>query len=407
MARELDDAAVGRERAAQDREAAGRLERRAATGRRRPGPGARRRIVATSSSVRPSTPRASPCDHAGADELASDEADAARGLQVGRDVAAARLQVGDDRRARRRSSRSPRARASTPDLARDREQVEDAVRRAARAGDGGDRVLERLARQDRATGAMSVADDVHHDLARLDAPPAPCRDASPGCPRGRAGEMPRKSITSAIVLAVNWPPHAPAPGQAHALELVHVLVGHAARRRARRPPRRRPGSSRRCRGSGRARSSRCRRRDRGCRGARAPSPRPGIVLSQPTRQTRPSNRWPCGDELDRVGDHLARDQRRAHAGRPHRDAVGDGDRVELDRRAAGGADARPSRTSRARAGSGCTASSRSRSCATPTSGFARSSSVKPTAFSIARAGARSTPSVSAALRRLAGSVGCV
>ena len=45
------------------------------------------------------------------------------------------------------------------------------------------------------------------------------------------------------------------------------------------------------------------------------------------------------DELDRVGDHLARDQRGAHAGRAHRDAVGDGDRVELDRRAAGGADA--------------------------------------------------------------------
>ena len=43
--------------------------------------------------------------------------------------------------------------------------------------------------------------------------------------------------------------------------------------------------------------------------------------------------------------------------------------------------------------------------ATPTSGRARSSSVKPTALSIARAGARSTPSVSAALRRLAGSVG--
>ena len=27
--------------------------------------------------------------------------------------------------------------------------------------------------------------------------------------------MPRKSITIAIVLAVNWPPQAPAPGQAH------------------------------------------------------------------------------------------------------------------------------------------------------------------------------------------------
>ena len=43
--------------------------------------------------------------------------------------------------------------------------------------------------------------------------------------------------------------------------------------------------------------------------------------------------------------------------------------------------------------------------ATPISGFARSSSVKPIAFSIARAGARSGPSVSAALCRLAGSDG--
>ena len=43
--------------------------------------------------------------------------------------------------------------------------------------------------------------------------------------------------------------------------------------------------------------------------------------------------------------------------------------------------------------------------ATPTSGLARSSSVSPTAFSIARAGARSGPSVSAALRRFAGSEG--
>src|SRR5215210_2556086 len=42
---------------------------------------------------------------------------------------------------------------------------------------------------------------------------------------------------------------------------------------------------------------------------------------------------------------------------------------------------------------------------TPTSGRARSASVKPVPFSIARAAARSTPSVSAALRRLAGSLG--
>ena len=45
------------------------------------------------------------------------------------------------------------------------------------------------------------------------------------------------------------------------------------------------------------------------------------------------------DQLDRVGDHLAADERRAHALGAHRDAVGDRDRVELHRRAAGGADA--------------------------------------------------------------------
>ena len=43
--------------------------------------------------------------------------------------------------------------------------------------------------------------------------------------------------------------------------------------------------------------------------------------------------------------------------------------------------------------------------ATPTIGLARSSSVKPTALSIARAPARSGPSVSAAEWRLAGSEG--
>src|SRR6185503_8251022 len=43
--------------------------------------------------------------------------------------------------------------------------------------------------------------------------------------------------------------------------------------------------------------------------------------------------------------------------------------------------------------------------ATPTCGRARSSSVRPIPFSIARAGARSTPSVSAALCRFAGSLG--
>ncbi len=38
--------------------------------------------------------------------------------------------------------------------------------------------------------------------------------ASAGIPFRPAGLIPRKSSASDIVFAVNWPPHAPAPGQA-------------------------------------------------------------------------------------------------------------------------------------------------------------------------------------------------
>ena len=61
---------------------------------------------------------------------------------------------------------------------------------------------------------------------------------------------------------------------------------------------------------------------------------PGIVLSQPTRATMRVERA-AGDQLDRVGDDLAADQRGLHPCGAHRDAVGDRDRVELHRRAAG------------------------------------------------------------------------
>ena len=47
----------------------------------------------------------------------------------------------------------------------------------------------------------------------------------------------------------------------------------------------------------------------------------------------------AGHQLDRVGDHLAADQRGLHPLGAHRHPVGDGDGVELHRRAAGGADA--------------------------------------------------------------------
>jgi hypothetical protein len=47
----------------------------------------------------------------------------------------------------------------------------------------------------------------------------------------------------------------------------------------------------------------------------------------------------AGDEFDRVGDDFAGDERGFHAFGAHGDAIGDGDGVELHRRAAGVADA--------------------------------------------------------------------
>ena len=65
---------------------------------------------------------------------------------------------------------------------------------------------------------------------------------------------------------------------------------------------------------------------------------PGMVLSQPTSATTPSSRRAKDCQLDRVGDHLAADQRRLHPLGPHGDAVGDRDGGELQGDAAGGAD---------------------------------------------------------------------
>ena len=58
---DLDDAAIRREIAAQDHQAAGRLERRGRRPDRPPGPGVSTRLGRFSRSVRPVTVRASPC----------------------------------------------------------------------------------------------------------------------------------------------------------------------------------------------------------------------------------------------------------------------------------------------------------------------------------------------------------
>jgi hypothetical protein len=130
----------------------------------------------------------------------------------------------------------------------------------------------------------------------------------------------------------------------------------------------------------------------------------GIVLSQPTRQTIPSNRWPraASSRESAITSRETSEQRIPSV------PIETPSETEIVLSSIGIPPA--SRTPRLT----CTASSRwlrlhgidsIHVVATPTSGRDRSSSVNPVPFSIARAGARSGPSVSAALRRLAGSLG--
>jgi hypothetical protein len=188
-----------------------------------------------------------------------------------------------------------------------------------------------------------------------------------------------------IVFAVNWPPHAPAPGQATpsssfrssaeifpAAYAADALVDVCDRDflAAEEAGRDRSGVEHDARDVEPA--------ERHHRG--------GVRLVAGDEADEPVEQVAARDELDRVGDHLARDERRAHALGAHRDAVGDRDRVELHRRPPA------SRTPRL---TSCASSRWLRLhgivsiqvVATPISGLARSSSVNP------------TPSASSARRR--------
>src|SRR5581483_11022065 len=130
----------------------------------------------------------------------------------------------------------------------------------------------------------------------------------------------------------------------------------------------------------------------------------GIVLSQPTMQTRPSSRCPSATSSI---ESAIRSREMSEARMPLVPIETPSEtEIVLNSIGVPPASRMPSLTAFARKRwlrlHGIVSI---HSCATPTSGFARSSSLKPTAFSIARAGARSTPSVRAALLRLAGSVG--
>ena len=101
-----------------------------------------------------------------------------------------------------------------------------------------------------ALGRRSSLDQLHDQAAAVLGDLTLAAPSSAGTIPLPIGEMPSASNASAIVLAVNCPPQAPAPGERCGLELGQLVVVDARPRRARRPPRRRPGSSRRGRGNG-------------------------------------------------------------------------------------------------------------------------------------------------------------
>ena len=267
-------------------------------------------------------------------QLARDERDAAGAVDVRGDVPAARLEAREDRRTRRDLVEVLEL-VRDPELARDREQVEDAVRRAAGRRHRGGRVVERLAGDDRAR-AQVLAKQLHRELARLvgglvlallergDPVQARGRDpeevergrhrvrgvlAAAGA-RGRAGDV----LERVHVLRAHR------PGRVGADRLEHVLDRHVLAAEA-------PGRDRAVveheRGEVEPRDRHHRGRDR-------------LVAADQADEA--VEEVSARDELDRVGDHLARDERGAHPHGAHRDPVRDRDRVELHRRAAGVAD---------------------------------------------------------------------
>ena len=144
VAGELDDAAVRGERAAEDRQAAGRLERpfdrdddllarRLDGGRGDLGdrPAVDRHLVAVEQAL--------------LEQLAHDERDAAGVVHLRRREPAARLHVGDDRRPVRDDPELVDVEGD-PELVGDRQEMQHAVGRAAGRGDRRDAVLERRLR---------------------------------------------------------------------------------------------------------------------------------------------------------------------------------------------------------------------------------------------------------------------
>ncbi len=136
------------------------------------------------------------------------------------------------------------------------------------------------------------------------------------------------------MLAVNWPPQAPGAGTGDALELVQLLRRH--------PPRRMHADALEDVDDGHVAAVELAGQDRAAvhehrRHVQAQHGhhRAGQALVAAGDADERVVAVAADGELDAIGDHLARDERRLHALVAHGDAVGHRDGAELARRAAG------------------------------------------------------------------------
>ena len=159
-------------------------------------------------------------------------------IEVGGHVPAAGLDVGDHRRRalmRSKSSMSSGTSASRAMASRCRTALVEPPVAATRAM----AFSKASAGEDVARADVVAHEHLDHELADRVGDLVLARVHGGHASRCPSGERPMISIAMAIVLAVNWPPQAPAPGQARSSSSSRFRVADLAAPRARRPLRRR------------------------------------------------------------------------------------------------------------------------------------------------------------------------
>ena len=217
-------------------------------------------------------------------------------------------------------------------LAGDRQQVQESVGRAAGRGDPRHRVLERAAVEE-AAGGRAAAGERDGQRAVLGRVPRARLEVVGGAHAVPERRDPEELDREPHRVGRELTRARARPGTGDALELVEpVAVEQAAPERADRLPDLEDRRVVAAPGAGAHRAAVDHERGLVHARERHQRGRHGLVAADDADQRVEVVR--DVHQLDRVGDQLARDERRAHSRRPLRLVVGDGDRVELERHAA-------------------------------------------------------------------------